>query len=1103
MSPCKKLTISQRSSSRDIMLIHPRQKNYGLYYSGSRANARLDLLKTFIFAFLTILTCLSSNHSLAQQNISPEEFKTAFIFHLLDKVEWKDESSFDEFKIGIVGNEPELLAQLQRSSNQKTVKNKSVSVSAVNSIPQMKGFHLLFIAESVNTPLRRIVAATSRTNRLLVTENTKDKTNTMINLLSHRDGTYTFEVNKANITFEYLKLNPDILLLGGTEMDVAELLKESSNQLESLKQELNQQSAALEESRQRMLQYQQQYENAVTESERIKQQMQKQAQLLDEKNRLIEAKNVSIREKEGELLAIQTELSQASDSLKSNEAILGEKLNTIASKEKEVTTLSELIAKNQEILTRQQASITEQKLQLSKQQESLALQGTQIEKQQSWLMYGAILLLVFTIFLMVISYLNKERRKTNLELIEKNLALSEVQSELLIARDQAQAANEAKSSFLANMSHEIRTPMNAIIGMLHLMKQTMLNIKQADYITKIDTAANSLLQIINDILDFSKVEAGELHMEEVEFNLSKVLDDLANLTGLKIQQKGLEFIYDIDPKIPEKIIGDPLRLGQVLINLTNNAMKFTEKGEVRVKVKIAEQLEHSIELEFAVVDTGIGMTKEVYRRLFKPFSQADTSTTRKFGGTGLGLAISKRLVEQMDGTISVVSKPNVGSRFSFRSRFGYVPSQSVFDTISDSTKFSELHILIVAENLTAQRSLQKILKSFHCRTSTAADIDSCMDSISSVQKLNQDFDIILFDYKIALANQQELIHIHQNTSSKVSLMLSHVTDEEERVIQKVKPDMTVKKPVTPSSMLDALMPIVDGDSKLHRSKFLRFERRERKHYLTSALKQARILIVEDNEINQEVAREILSSFVGEIDLANDGKQAVEMVNNKFYDCVLMDIQMPVMDGYQAAEAIRKKFAYDDLPIIAMTANAMDGDKEKCLEAGMNDYVSKPIRIKSFFDTLNKWFAGEEEIIQQEQNIPLDHNVSKQATTQEGFNDLIDMSSGIELMGDASSFIELLEQFKLQQADFILNSKSALANNNLTELAKSAHNLKGVSGNLFIHEVPDLADKLNQACHVKDSAKAATYLTLLETVLSNVMAEIDSLHKDYAHEEIKT
>lgn len=1085
------------------MLIHPRQKNYGLYYSGSRANSRLDRIKTLIFAFLTLITCLSTNYSLAQQNISPEEFKTAFIFHLLDKVEWKDESSFDEFKIGIVGNEPELLTQLQRSSNQKTVKNKSISVSAVNSIPQMKGFHLLFIAESVNTPLRRIVAATSRTNRLLVTENTKDKTNTMINLLSHRDGTYTFEVNKANITFEYLKLNPDILLLGGTEMDVAELLKESSNQLESLKQELNQQSAALEESKQRMLQYQQQYENAVTESERIKQQMQKQAQLLDEKNRLIEAKNVSIREKEGELLAIQTELSQASDSLKSNEAILGEKLNTIASKEKEVTTLSELIAKNQEILTRQQASITEQKLQLSKQQKSLALQGTQIEKQQSWLMYGAVLLVVFTIFLMVISYLNKERRKTNLELIEKNLALSEVQSELLIARDQAQAANEAKSSFLANMSHEIRTPMNAIIGMLHLMKQTMLNIKQADYITKIDTAANSLLQIINDILDFSKVEAGELHMEEVEFNLSKVLDDLANLTGLKIQQKGLEFIYDIDPKIPEKIIGDPLRLGQVLINLTNNAMKFTEEGEVRVKVKIAEQLEHSIELEFAVVDTGIGMTKEVYQRLFKPFSQADTSTTRKFGGTGLGLAISKRLVEQMDGTISVVSKPNVGSRFSFRSRFGYLPSQSVFDTISDSTKFSELHILIVAENLTAQRSLQRILKSFHCRTSTAADINSCMDSINSAKKLNRDFDIILFDYKIALANQQELIQIHQNTSSKVSLMLSHVTDEEERLIHKVKPDMTVKKPVTPSSMLDALMPIVDGDNKPYRSKFVRFERRERKHHLTAALKQARILIVEDNEINQEVAREILSSSVGEIDLANDGKQAVEMVNNKFYDCVLMDIQMPVMDGYQAAEAIRKKYAYDDLPIIAMTANAMDGDKEKCLEAGMNDYVSKPIRIKSFFDTLNKWFAGDEEIIQQEQNIPLDHNISRQATTQQGFNDLIDMSSGIELMGDASSFIELLEQFKLQQADFILNSRSALANNNLSELAKSAHNLKGVSGNLFIHEVPDLADKLNQACHTKDSAKAATYITLLETVLSNVMAQIDSLHKDYAHEEIKT
>ena len=1082
------------------MLKAPRLESLSIKRSklGPKPSVLLRLKLTLIFGALAISSAFVIDNASAQQNVSPEEFKAAFIFHLLDKVEWRNQSDFTNYRIAVVGSDPKLLEQLARSVRQKKVKNKTVTVESVSSVPQMRSYHLLFISSNNNIPLRRIANATTRTNTLLITENTKDKTSTMVNLLSHTDGTYTFEVNKANITFEYLKLNKDILLLGGTEMDVAELFRDTTGQLAGLKEELKQQADALEESKQLMLQYQNQYQSAVTESERIKVQMQKQARLLEEKNRLIEAKNVSIREKEGELLAIQTELLQASDSLISNQEILGEKLNTIATKEKEVTSLSELIAQNEAILRSQRVSISSQKNELDKQRENLAAQGSQIAKQQSWLIFGAVVLLVFSVFLMVIIYLNKERRKTNLELVEKNLALSQVQNELLIARDQAQAANEAKSSFLANMSHEIRTPMNAIIGMLHLTKQTMLNIKQADYVNKIDSAANSLLQIINDILDFSKVEAGELKMEETEFRLSKVLDDLANLTGLKIQQKGLEFIYDIAPDIPEKLLGDPLRLGQILVNLTNNSMKFTERGEVKVKVSLLQKHRREVEIEFQIIDTGIGMTKDVAARLFKPFSQADSSTTRKFGGTGLGLAICKRLVEQMDGTISVKSKPKQGSIFTFNASFGYSNSNNILDMVTDIAQLQNYRVLLVVKNSAARDSVKNILKSFRCQIATASNFESCVGAITSAEKLNRGFDNILFDYKIACNHAEELQRIREHCKSKVTLLLSNITHEEEVVIDKLNPDIMVNKPVTPSGMLDALMPLIDKSKRrkiTHR--LTRLDEREKISNLSESLLSANILIVEDNEINQEVAKEVLSQAVSNIDVASDGQQAVDMVMQKHYDCILMDIQMPIMDGYEAARQIRKKYDFEELPIIAMTANAMGGDKEKCLAAGMNDYVSKPIRIKSFFETLNKWFElsydrSKTERMTSGSSASLEDMSAKRINVP-----IIDIESGTELMGDTTSFLGLLDQFRDQQSDFVKRANQLLKTDDLDKLAKEAHNLKGVSANLFIGFLPELASDLDYACRSNDKKQIISHLAKVDKKLTEVLIKIDNLNKEYA------
>ncbi|WP_168204323.1 YfiR/HmsC family protein [Aliikangiella coralliicola] len=1039
-----------------------------------------------------LLTCTFSS---AQQNISPEEFKTAFIFHLLEKIEWKNQSKIRQYKIGIVGDYPELLSQLKATARHKRIGNKTISVTSTFNIQEMPSFHLLFIPVDTKFKLDRISSVTARSNTLLVTEDTADKKNTMINLLQGEDGTYSFEVNKANITFEYLKLNRDILLLGGTEMDVAELFKESSAQLATLKEELKLQQDTLETSKQQLAQSQKQYEEALKESERIRIQMKKQAKLLEEKTRLIEAKNISIREKEGELLAIQNELRQASDLLKSNEAILGEKLNTIASKEKEVSSLTDRINTNLSILSQQRNSIEKQKLQLKEQQKNLVEQVSQIEKQRWWLATSAIVLVIFVLLLMMIVYFNKERKKANLQLVDKNLALNKIQKELLIARDQAQAANEAKSSFLANMSHEIRTPMNAVIGMLHLTKQTNLNNRQENYINKIDNAANTLLEIINDILDFSKVEAGELKMESIEFSLSNVLDDLSNLIGLKIQQKGLEFIYEIDSKIPDTLVGDPLRLSQILINLTNNAMKFTEAGEVKVKIDAKKRSDNKIELFFEIIDTGIGMTKEVSSRLFRPFSQADSSTTRKFGGTGLGLAICKKLIEQMSGSINVDSHPNAGSNFSFNATFGFKTENSLLDRLDDSLGLSNKRILIVADNLSCQTAIRAILNSFGCQISVAGSIESCLGILKSAQKIEQYFDNILVDHQIALAHTSELRKIKSDTRSKLTLLLSGVSENEEILMQEISPDMTIRKPITPSSMLDTLVQLFD-DTQQHipSRRFSRFIEQDKIKPLNTSLENCKVLIVEDNEINQEVAKEILSQAFIDIDVASNGLEAVQKVSEKHFDCVLMDIQMPVMDGYQAARAIRESHSFSDLPIIAMTANAMGGDKEKCLSAGMNDYVSKPIRIKEFFETLNKW------VISAKTGEKLRAIVDSTKTIESKIKiHGVDFESGVDLMGDADIFIDLLIQYKSQQSEFISKAKALLDKRDFDQLAKSSHDLKGVSANLFINQVSEIAAQLNNACTEHNFEEAHLQLGRLSQTLPPLLSQI----QEYSEYSVNT
>jgi two-component system, sensor histidine kinase and response regulator len=683
-------------------------------------------------------------------------------------------------------------------------------------------------------------------------------------------------------------------------------------------------------------------------------------------------------------------------------------------------------------------------------------------------------------------------------LVEVNRHEHEQAEKLLAARNEAQAASRAKAMFLANMSHEIRTPLNAIVGMSYLALRTELTPRQRDYLQKLQQSSQHLLSVVNDILDYSKIEAGGLEIEHSEFDLEALLDNVAALIGDKAGAKGLELIYDVGQDVPRNLmIGDSLRIGQILINYANNAVKFTERGEIAIVIRLRERIGDEALVCFAVKDSGIGLSAEQIGKLFRSFEQADVSTTRRYGGTGLGLAISKKLAELMGGEVGVESEPGKGSTFWFTVRIGI--GKPVRKTYLPQPDLRGRHVLVVDDSENARTVMTDMLREMSFEVEAAASGQAAIAAVRGAQILNHPYDAVLLDWRMpdldGVETARRIRALELTPPPRLAIVTAYGREDLFAQVDADGIDLVVVKPLGASALFDALIRMLGGQTESHAGR--KAAPIPMPPDALAAIRGASVLLGEDNELNQQVATELLVDAGLEVDIARTGRDVVDMAQRKSYDIVLLDMQMPEMDGVEAAQALRAMPRFAVLPIVAMTANVMQADRERCLAAGMNDFVGKPIEPEALWQALARWVKPAGAAQRERATAARTANVTNTETAaRAGVPELaaiegLDIVGGLRrTLGKTALYLSVLRDFVNAETDAARTALNALARGDMDTVERIVHSLKGSAATIGAVAIHEAAVALEHA--MMKSEPIDRRLTALDDLLQRQAAAIRAI-----------